>query len=74
MFVVAFAGATFDLGDATGQVFYYDDQGNWDADLTATTTYGGGPWGGFTEVSPSVVQVEIGGRGGGGGGNRGEYF
>jgi hypothetical protein len=57
----AFAGATFDLGDATGQVFYYDDQGNWDADLTATTTYGGGPWGGFTEVSPGVVQVEIGG-------------
>jgi hypothetical protein len=57
----AFAGATFDLGDAAGQVFYYDDQGNWDADLTSTGTYGGGPWGGFTEVSPGVVQVEIGG-------------
>jgi len=56
----AFAGATLDLGDATGQVFYYDDQGNWDAELTASTTFEG-PLGGFTEVSPGVVQVEIGG-------------
>jgi hypothetical protein len=62
----AFAGATFDLGDATGKVFYYDAQGNWHAEFTATTTYGGGPWGGFTEVSPGEVspgevQVEFGG-------------
>jgi len=57
----AFAGATFDLGDSSGKVFYYDDQGNWNAAFTETTTYGGGPWGGFTEVSPGEVQVEIGG-------------
>jgi hypothetical protein len=54
----AFAGATFDLGDAAGKVFYHDEQGNWDADLTATLSWG---WGGFTEVSPGEVQVEFGG-------------
>jgi hypothetical protein len=57
----AFAGATFDLGATAGQVFYYDDDGNWNADFTETTDYAVGPWGGFTEVSPGEVQVEIGG-------------
>ncbi|MGB5695718.1 MAG: hypothetical protein WBM46_08710 [Polyangiales bacterium] len=53
-----FAGATLDLGDATGKVYYYNEEGNWDADLPATTSYG---WGGFTEVSPGEVQVDFGG-------------
>ena len=52
------AGRTFDLGDATSKAFYYDEQGNWDADLTETTSWG---WGGFTEVGPGEVQVEFGG-------------
>jgi hypothetical protein len=56
-----FAGMTLDLGDATGKVFYHDEEGNWDAGLTASTTYTGTPRGGFTEVSPGVVQVELGG-------------
>jgi len=54
----AFAGATFDLGSAAGNAFYYNQEGNWDADLTETTSWG---WGGFTEVSPGEVQVEFGG-------------
>lgn len=52
------AGATFDLGSAAGKAFYYDEEGNWDADLTETTSWG---WGGFTEVNPGEVQVEFGG-------------
>jgi hypothetical protein len=56
-----FPGITLDLGEATGKGFYYDEGGMWDADLTATTSYGFGPWGGFTEVSPGEVQVELGG-------------
>lgn len=60
----AFAGATFDLGAIAGQVFYYDDQGNWNAEFTSTTDYSVGPWGGFTEVSPGEVQVEVGGTAG----------
>ena len=52
------AGVTFALSDATAKAFYYDEEGNWDADLTETTSWG---WGGFTEVSPGEVQVEIGG-------------
>jgi len=56
-----FPGATLDLNDATAVGFYYDEEGNWDADLMATTTYALGPKGGFSEVSPGVVQVEFGG-------------
>ena len=57
----AFPGATLDLDDATAIGFYYDEDGNWDADLTETTGYALAPKGGFTEVSPGVVQVEFGG-------------
>ncbi|MGB8329848.1 MAG: hypothetical protein WCE62_06950 [Polyangiales bacterium] len=58
----AFPGATLDLAEpATGEGFYYNEEGNWDADLTATTSYALGPKGGFTEVSPGVVQVAFGG-------------
>jgi len=58
----AFPGATLDLTEpATGKRFYYDEEGNWDADLTETTSYPLGPKGGFTEVSPGVVQVAFGG-------------
>jgi hypothetical protein len=56
---VGVAGVTFDLGYAAGKVYYYDEQGNWDADLSATSCWG---WGGFTEVPPGEVQVEIGGN------------
>jgi hypothetical protein len=56
---VGVAGVTLDLADATGKRYYYDEQGNWDADLTATTCWG---WGGFTEVTPGIVEVEIGGN------------
>lgn len=54
-----FGGATLALvGDATGPGWYRDENLDWDAELTATTSGGGG---GFTEVSPGVVQVDIGG-------------
>jgi hypothetical protein len=58
----AFPGATLELeGSTTGKGFYYDLFGNWDPELSATTSYTGGPWGGFTEVSPGEVQVSWGG-------------
>jgi hypothetical protein len=53
-----FAEATFDLADATGNAFYYDEEGWWSNDLTATTVWG---WGGFTEVSRGEHQVDLGG-------------
>jgi hypothetical protein len=56
---VGVAGVTFDLGYAAGKVYYYDEQGNWDADLSATSCFG---FGGFTEVPPGEVQIEIGGN------------
>lgn len=53
-----YVGATFALvGDATGTEWYRDDDLDWDSGLTATTSGGGG---GFSEVAPGVVQVEIG--------------
>jgi hypothetical protein len=51
-------GATLKLIDATGKAFYLDENGNWVLGLTATTSVGQG---GFVEVSPGEVQVEIGG-------------
>jgi hypothetical protein len=61
----AFPGATFVLVEpATGKSFYHNEEGNWDADLTATTNYPLGQKGGFTEVSPGEaggVQVGTGG-------------
>jgi len=53
------SGRTFELSNAEGKAFYYDEEGNWDANLTATSCWG---WGGFTEVPPGDVQVEIGGN------------
>jgi len=53
-----FAGATFELINATGKPYYYDEEGNWSPDLTETTSWG---WGGFVEVSPGVFQVKLGG-------------
>ena len=44
-----FAGVTFELVNATGKPYYYDEERNWDPNLTATTPRG---WGGFVEVSP----------------------
>ena len=51
-------GATLELIDATGKAFYVDENGNWVLGLTATTSAGTG---GFVEVSPGEVEVEIGG-------------
>jgi hypothetical protein len=56
---VGVAGVTFDPGYAAGKRYYYDALGNWNASLTATSCWG---WGGFTEVSPGEVQIEIGGN------------
>ncbi len=57
----AFPGATFVLVEpGSGNRFYYNEEGNWDADLTATTNYPLAPKGGFTEVIPGdagVVQI-----------------
>lgn len=55
---VGVAGMTFELSGSTGKVYYHDEDGKWDASLTETTCFG---WGGFTEVPPGEVQVEIGG-------------
>jgi hypothetical protein len=52
-------GATFDLVDAEGTGFYSDDDANPSLEFDATTTSG---IGGFVEVDPGVVQVEIGGN------------
>jgi hypothetical protein len=52
------AGVTLDLGNTAGKAYYYDEAGNWDPDLGATTCYG---YAGFTEVAPGEVQVEFGG-------------
>jgi len=51
-------GATLELIDATGKAFYVDENGNWVLGLTATTSAGTG---GFVEVGPGEVEVEIGG-------------
>jgi len=51
-------GATVELVDGTGKIFYIDDDGTWRSDLAATTSAGVG---GFVEVSLGEVQVKIGG-------------
>jgi hypothetical protein len=56
---VGVAGRTFELSNAEGKRYYVDEEGNWDANLTATSCWG---WGGFTEVPPGEVQIEIGGN------------
>jgi hypothetical protein len=53
-----FAGATFELIEAKGKAFYWDEQSNWSLDLTETTSAGKG---GFSEVTPGVFHVEFGG-------------
>jgi len=53
---VGVAGRTFELMNAKGKAFYYDEQSHWDASLTATSRWG---WGGFTEVLPGEVQIRI---------------
>jgi hypothetical protein len=61
VFLTPIAGATLELGYAAGKAYYYDEQGNWDANLPATTSSGRGPGGGFTEVDPGEVEIQIGG-------------
>jgi hypothetical protein len=58
---VGLAGATLELDAATGVPFYSDEEWNWNPDLTATTLLGRG---GFTEVTPGEVQVNVGGTAG----------
>jgi hypothetical protein len=55
-----FAGATFELVNATGTAWYLDEGFIWSTDLTATTD-GTDAVGGFTEVAPGIVEVTIGG-------------
>jgi hypothetical protein len=57
----AFPGATLELVGATGKGYYYNEEGDWDSDLTATTSYPFPAWGGFTEVSPGEVEITWGG-------------
>ena len=52
------AGATLELVDTTGTTFYVAETGAWETGLTETTSAGSG---GFVEVAPGEVQVEIGG-------------
>jgi hypothetical protein len=55
----AFAGATFDLANATGKAYYVHERGDWRDDITATTSRGAG---GFVEVPPGEeFQVNLGG-------------
>jgi len=56
--VPPFAGATFELDDATGKAFYHDEEGRRSLDLTETTAFG---FGGFAEISPGEFQVNLGG-------------
>jgi hypothetical protein len=52
------AGRTFELINGEGKAYYYDEQGYWDATLTATSRWG---WGGFAEVPPGEVEIRVGG-------------
>jgi hypothetical protein len=56
-----FPGATLELIGSTGKAYYYNEDGDWDPDLTATTSNSLVPWGGFTEVTPGEVEVTWGG-------------
>jgi len=53
-----FAGATFKLIGATGTPFYEEENGTLHLDLDATSSSGKG---GFVEVGPGDVQIELGG-------------
>ncbi len=55
-----FAGVTFELANATSTEWYLDEGPIWSTDLMATTDVVAAV-GGFTEVTPGVVEVEIGG-------------
>ena len=54
-------GTTYELADGTGTGYYNADGGFPTYDLTATSSFGGG---GFVEVAPGVVEIDIGGAGG----------
>jgi len=54
------AGVTFELVDATGELFYVEEGVGWNPNLTETTTNGQG---GFTEVTPGKYQINFGGTG-----------
>jgi len=54
-------GTTYTLADGTGTGFYSTDGGVPTYDLTATSSFGAG---GFVEVGPGVVEIDIGGAGG----------
>ena len=53
---VGVAGRKFVLTNAEGKSYYHDEEGRWDATLTATSRWG---WGGFTEVPPGEVEIKI---------------
>jgi hypothetical protein len=55
----ALPGATLEIAGSTAKRFYHDEDGNWDPELTATTSFSA--WGGFTEVSPGEVEITWGG-------------
>lgn len=54
-------GTTLELTDGTGTGYYITSDGFPTYDLTATSSFGGG---GFVEVTPGVVEIDIGGSGG----------
>lgn len=56
--VPPFAGATYQLVDATGKPFYHAEDERRSLDLTATTSIGGG---GFAEVTAGEFQIKLGG-------------
>jgi len=61
LFIATFplsAGVTFTLKDATGNGYYLDEDRRMQWGLDATTAAGAG---GFVEVGPGDVQVEVGG-------------
>ncbi len=51
-------GTTYELTDGTGTVYYITEDGFPTYDLTATSSFGGG---GYVEVAPGVVEIDIGG-------------
>jgi hypothetical protein len=54
-------GTTLELTDGTGTGYYITEDGIPTYELTATSSFGGG---GFVEVTPGVVEIDIGGSGG----------
>lgn len=55
-------GAAFELTDGTGTGYYVTEDGFPTYDLMATSSFGAG---GFVEVAPGVVEIDIGGSPGG---------